>query len=297
MHRAATPRDEPTHEVVKFAPLMRQTIDWLELSHRKHCMYALFEVDVTEARRAIKAHRARTGMPLSLTAFVIACFARAVAEDTAMQALRLGRKRLVLFADVDVGNMVERDVDGTPIPVPHIIRAANTRTMDDIEREISTARRDHPEGVALASVPKWLLPLATHGLAVWLALPPVLRRALWRLVLHDPYRRKRLVGTVGVTAVSMFGHGVGWAVAPMVHPVTLAIGGLNHRPNLCQDGIGTRDILCLTLIVDHDVIDGAPTARFIRRLTRSLEHGDGLSDLGTIVSETVRARRRERAAV
>ena len=90
-------------------PLQHQGMDWLELMHRQHTMRALIEVDVTAARQAIRDYRVRTGAPLSLTAFLIACLARAIDADRAMQAYRLGRRQLVLFADVDVTTMVERE--------------------------------------------------------------------------------------------------------------------------------------------------------------------------------------------
>jgi pyruvate/2-oxoglutarate dehydrogenase complex dihydrolipoamide acyltransferase (E2) component len=37
-------------------------------------------------------------------------------------------------------------------------------------------------------------------------------------------------------------------------------------------------MLNLTIIFDHDVIDGAPAARFARRLVELIESGYGLED-------------------
>src|SRR5690349_4954100 len=137
-----------TDEVVPFLPLQRQTIDWLELNRRRHMMYGLVEVDVTGARRAIREYRARNGAPLSLTTFIIHCLARAVDADKAMQAYRLGRGWQVLFADVDVGIMVERQVDGAKIPVPYVVRAANAKSLDRIQHEIRMAQEAEPGAVA-----------------------------------------------------------------------------------------------------------------------------------------------------
>src|SRR5438132_9830444 len=69
------------YDVVPLPPLQHQMMDWLEVAHRQHTMHALIEVDVTDARQAIREYRARTGAPLSLTAFVIACLARAIDAD------------------------------------------------------------------------------------------------------------------------------------------------------------------------------------------------------------------------
>jgi pyruvate/2-oxoglutarate dehydrogenase complex dihydrolipoamide acyltransferase (E2) component len=42
--------------------------------------------------------------------------------------------------------------------------------------------------------------------------------------------------------------------------------------------IEPREILSLTVIFDHDVIDGAPAARFTRRLVELIERGYGLDE-------------------
>jgi pyruvate/2-oxoglutarate dehydrogenase complex dihydrolipoamide acyltransferase (E2) component len=42
--------------------------------------------------------------------------------------------------------------------------------------------------------------------------------------------------------------------------------------------ITIRAYLCLTLSFDHDVIDGAPAARFVSRLRELIESGYGLRE-------------------
>ena len=107
--------------VVSVPFAQRQIGDWLAIAARRHTMHALLELDVTDARRAIREERARSGGPLSFTAFVVACMARAIAEDRIMHAHPKGRGQLALFEDVDVAVVVERSVEGVRIPVPHEI--------------------------------------------------------------------------------------------------------------------------------------------------------------------------------
>jgi hypothetical protein len=269
--------NQSTDRIVSFPPLQHAIIDWLELEHRRHTMHALLDVDVTEARRAIRAYRARTGGPLSLTAYLTYCLARAVDEDRAMQAVRLGRRRLVHFAAVDVGLMVEREVQGARIPLGYVIRAANAKSPGQIQREIQMAKEEDTAAIGMRALPLWLRPLVVRGLSLWLALPAVVRRLVWAWALRNPYRRKRLMGTVGLSAVGMFGHGTGWGLAPMAHPLTLVVGGLARKPGLVGEHTEAREYLCLTLSLDHDVIDGAPAARFTERLKELIEGGAGLN--------------------
>jgi hypothetical protein len=274
----------PHDQIVAFPRLQHQAIDWMELSHRKHTMYGLIEVDLTDARRAIKRHRAHTGTPVSLTAFIIYCLARAVAADPAMQAYRLGRRRLVLFGEVDVAIMVEREMDSARIPLPYIVRAAHAKSIDQIGLELRAVQQQKPEDVAFGSIPPRLRWVLEHGLCVWLAVPTTARRLVWAWTLADPYRRKRLTGTVGLTSVGMFGRGVGWGVTPMGHSLAVVVGGLSSRPGVVGSSIEPREYLCLTLTLDHDVIDGAPAARFTTRFKELIESCAGLSDESSVAA-------------
>ena len=55
-----------------------------------------------------------------------------------------------------------------------------------------------------------------------------------------------------------------------------------------------RTTLCVTVTVDHDIVDGAPAARFGQTLTRMLEDGAGLDD--EFAAEAARQRRSRSAA-
>lgn len=261
-----------TYSTARFPLLQHQMIDWLTIAGRQHTMHALVELDVTDARRAIRDHRARTGEPLSFTGLVVASLARAIDEDKGMQAMRQGRSRLVVFDDVDVTVAVESDVEETKIPVPHIIRAANRKDAVQISRAIRSAQvTDVPYAAA-----RRLLP-------VWLVLPGFLRRFLWTRWLADPARRKRLTGTTFVTSVGMFGRGTAWGIPyGLNYPVGLTVGGIARKPGVVGtrgggDGEGerveVREYLSLTISLDHDVIDGAPAARFANRLKELIEGG------------------------
>lgn len=250
-------------QIIPLPRLQHQMIDWMALMHRQHTMHALVEVDVTAARRILRASRAAA--PASFTAFLVSSLARAVAADPRMHAYRQGRSRLVLFEDVDVGVMVEREVEGERIPVGVVIRGAERKFPAEIHREI----RDAQTGLLpWARVVRWL--------PLWLAVPAFIRRMVLAAYMRDPSRRKRLAGTVVLTSVGMFGRGSGWGVALTGHTLSLTVGGIARKPWVVRaaDGeeqVEVRDILSLTISLDHDVVDGAPAARFAARLKELIE--------------------------
>ena len=263
--------------VVPVAPAQRQIGDLLDLAARRRTMHALLELDITDARRAIREQRAETGEALSFTAFVVACLARAIDEDKMLHAHRKGRRELVLFDDVDVTVLVERTVEGRKIPVPHIVRAANRKSAAQISREIS--------GAVVGAVP---YARARRWLPLWLLVPGVIRRAVLSRVLADPRRRRRLSGTTCVSAVGMFGHGTAWGIPQALnYTLGLTVGGIARKPGLVKvdagERIEPREFLSLTLSIDHEIVEGAPAARFTNRLKELLESGAILAEPATAI--------------
>jgi len=51
------------------------------------------------------------------------------------------------------------------------------------------------------------------------------------------------------------------------------VGGISQKPGVKDGEILVRDILNLTISFDHDIIDGAPAARFANTLTGIIENG------------------------
>jgi hypothetical protein len=206
-------------------------INMLDLEGPKHCMYGLLELDVTVARQFIAEHKARTGETLSFTGFLTCCLARAVDEDKAVQTYLKGRKQFVLFDDVDVGLMVERKIGEKSALMGHVIRGANHKTYREIHQEIRSVQ----------STP---VPLS-RGMPTWfrsaMLLPWPLSRlfnVLLRMVMRrDPTIPASMAGTVGITAVGMFGEGLsGWGIFSVTQVLGLVVGVLRGSQPLWRAG-------------------------------------------------------------
>lgn len=255
-----------TYQALPF-PMERQvTVQGGRLASRKHTIHALIEADVTEPRCMIRTHKERTGATLSFTAFIIACLAKAIDEHKKMHAYRDWRNRLIIFDEVDVNTMVEAEADGRKRVIPHWVRGANKRTLKDIHDEIR-ATQSKPEQTREFGV-KWLGLLPTFAWDIF----------FW-FIFKNPHSLKKSFGTVGMTSVGMFGKGSGWAIPFGVHTLDVALGGIAEKPGVVDGRIEVREYLCLTLCFDHDVIDGAPAARFTQRFKELIESAYGLNDL------------------
>jgi pyruvate/2-oxoglutarate dehydrogenase complex dihydrolipoamide acyltransferase (E2) component len=259
----------------RFEAVMLRSIQRMPMIH------GLLEVDVTRARAHLREHKAKTGETLSFTAFIIACLAKAIDENKAVQAYRKGRHQLILFEDVDVNTQIERDQAGQKTAIPYTVRAANRKTFREIHYEIRAAQG---EDMAQAAV--------GMGFQALQFLPTVLFRigwwVLWKIGRTHPQMWTKYMGTGGITAVGMFGKGAGWGIPLTGHTLYVTLGGIAEKPGVVSGQIALREYLSLTLSFDHRIVDGAPAARFTGRLKDLIESGYGL-DNSTAESEQVGA--------
>jgi hypothetical protein len=63
-----------------------------------------------------------------------------------------------------------------------------------------------------------------------------------------------------------------------MHSLDLIVGSIAQKPAVVEGRIEPREMLNLTVAFDHDVVDGAPAARFVRRLFEVIECGYGLAE-------------------
>ncbi|NUR97999.1 MAG: dehydrogenase [Kribbellaceae bacterium] len=267
---------------VRAVPWVRQlVIDTGRAARRRHAIHGLFEVDVTSARAALR----RDDAMQYFTAFVIHGIAAAVAAEPSIHAYRDLRGREVVFDQVDIGLPIEVDVDGAPFAFTHVLRDAGRRTVQELYDEIHAVKSDPHLSPSVRKEP-WV-----HA---YLLLPGFVRVALLGALHRLPRAQRSLAGTVGVTAVGMFGAGAGWGIGFQLHTLSVVVGGLARRPIFFQGVLVEREFLQLTVSVDHDVVDGAPAARFVHHLRDQLKSGDSIHLAGT-ANEQAAAHRHDRS--
>jgi pyruvate/2-oxoglutarate dehydrogenase complex dihydrolipoamide acyltransferase (E2) component len=255
------------YETVPFPRMRHLVIDVLCAAHRKHMVHGLIEVDVTRARQHIREQEVSTGEQLSFTAFVATCLCKAVDMNKYLHALRNWRGQLVLFDEVDVNTMIEVECGGRKQPVGHIFRAVNKRTYRDINDEMQTAQAVEGRGEGGTTLRKFA------------SLPRFMRAPFYWLRDKNPRFAKQYAGTVALTSIGMFGEGGGWGIPLTSHTLCVTLGGIAEKPGVVDGRIEIREYLSVTFSFDHDIIDGAPAARFAERFKGLIERGYGLMEL------------------
>ncbi|TAH50460.1 MAG: dehydrogenase, partial [Chloroflexota bacterium] len=154
------------------------------IAARRHTVYGMIEVDVTEPRRVLQEYQARTGETLSFTAFIIACLGKALDENKMMHAYRDWRNRLIVFDQVDVNTIIEIEMDGRKVTLPHFLRAVNQRSVRELHTELRAAQRN-PEQTR------------EFGARWFARLPQFVRDIFYWAVYKNPHLLKKTFCTVG----------------------------------------------------------------------------------------------------
>jgi pyruvate/2-oxoglutarate dehydrogenase complex dihydrolipoamide acyltransferase (E2) component len=247
----------------------KQIFDMGRLSRTRHHVTALLEVDVTDAWEANRA-QPRDDARVSFFAWLLKTVADCITEHPQAAAFNLAhRRRVMVFNDVGICTPLEKEVNGSLVPLVYTIHAAQSKSALDIQRELQAAQAQpvtHESDYILGDVPLGRL---TRG---FLLLPGWLRAWLMKVVLLEhPAFMHRLSGNVFAATVGMASHSSFWTIPSSIHPLSLGIGSVNPQPRVHKGEIKVRQVLHLSVVVDHDAIDGAPAARFIDALVQWLE--------------------------
>jgi pyruvate/2-oxoglutarate dehydrogenase complex dihydrolipoamide acyltransferase (E2) component len=240
-------------------------VDGGKMGLQKHTVHGLVEFDITESRKLIRQHRSQTGEAVSFSAYFLSCLGKAIEQDKGMHAYRNGRRQLILFDDVDVNMLFEVEVNGQKTIRPHILRGINRRSIREINAEIQAFQQGHASYRESKFI-EWFV-----------RLPDFIRRLFLWVLFKNPQLIKDYYGTVLVTSLGMFGTGTGWGIPVSNHSLQITLGGIGEKPGVVDHRVEVRKYMSATISFDHDVIDGAPAARFIHRLKKLVESGGGLS--------------------
>ncbi|NHJ85305.1 MAG: 2-oxo acid dehydrogenase subunit E2 [Asgard group archaeon] len=266
-------KDHGSYSITHFTKMRRMIQDACTMAKYYNHIYGIFEIDVTDAKSIIADHKEKTGEQLSFTAWVIKCIAQAISEYKFIQAFQWRRNTIVTFDDVDIKCMVEKDYHGHKTPIAYIVRKANEKSFMDIHNEIRQAQKFDKDQSKKEQKQK-------NTQQLLMSVPKTLRRGIvWRMIMTNPFRVKKNLGTCGVTSMGMYGKSIiGWAIPKTPHSTTFAIGAIIKRPVVIDDEIKIREVLHMTAEFNHDFVDGAPGVRFVAYLTELMQSAYGLEE-------------------
>jgi pyruvate/2-oxoglutarate dehydrogenase complex dihydrolipoamide acyltransferase (E2) component len=251
--------------------------DYNAVASSLHKVYGLIEVDITDSLAKIEEIKEKQNYKVSMTAFTAKCLGITCQVNRPLNTFRKGRK-LIVFDEVDVSVIIEITTKtGKKIPYNYVIRNADKKSVRTITDEI----RSYQDKVIAER--EQLSRGQTKYTSLYTLLPRFFRKWVIRKMITNPYRLKKLAGTVGLTSMGMFIKGQGgWLIPFRDKTLNVSTGGIKNHLVLRDGKIEERQLLCTAFMVDHDIIDGAPGARFISHISELMGQTTYLDDLDKI---------------
>ena len=238
----------------------RAVIASATVTKEKNAIHCIAEVDITEPRRIIREHFTRTGEKLSLTAYLVTCLAHVVKKHPEVNSFHKGRNQIILD-DVSINVLIEREINGERVPEPLGINKAQLKTYRQIHSEIREAQKTSGKNLGSLTGMTWIR-----------FIPDFLLRTFIRIADRNIKMAKRY-GKICVTAVGMFNKDAVWFIPHGTATVLVTVGGISEKVVLADDKPVAKEYLCLTISFDHNIIDGAPAARFVKDYTETIKSG------------------------
>jgi pyruvate/2-oxoglutarate dehydrogenase complex dihydrolipoamide acyltransferase (E2) component len=231
-------------------------VDTGHIASKRHIIHGLVEIDVTGIRDYIRNQKESSEGSLSFTGYIAKCLADTIAssEDHAMaHAYRnFWGNQLIIPEHVHVVTLIETKRNG--VALPHVIREADMKSWQEISDEIRSVQNEPRMSKQNGRVNKM-----AGSLPAWI------RRLTFRILTSRPKWIIETMGTTAVSSIGMFGDGAGWGIGYLpFHTMGIFVGGIERKPVFVDGGdkIEAREFVSITLSFDHDIVHGAPAARF-----------------------------------
>jgi pyruvate/2-oxoglutarate dehydrogenase complex dihydrolipoamide acyltransferase (E2) component len=247
----------------KIDGLRKLSIYGFQITENSHNFYALLEFDITNLRKYLREKRLE-GNSGSLFAFMLKAIGRCLSLFPDFNSM-INLKRVTTFEDVDISVPIEMTNGNEVFNKQLVIRDINSKTINEIDTEINESKKSNNyEKSYIKSPLKY---------KIITLLPNFIIRHLFNLVINNHKKVKELSGTAFVTSVSMFSNVPGFIIPYIGKPksCSFAIGSVYKKPVVKDSKIVIREIINITAIFNHDMIDGAPAARFINQLRKYIE--------------------------
>jgi pyruvate/2-oxoglutarate dehydrogenase complex dihydrolipoamide acyltransferase (E2) component len=236
------------------------------VTKEKNTIHSMAEVDIFIPRLLIKEYYNKTGTKLSFTAYIVSCLAKTISKYPQFNSF-IKRRKLVLLDDIIISVLIEREIAGENVPEPIGLVQAQKKNFLQIHEEIRKVQKEKYSQLENLSGKKWLN-----------LIPNSILKLLVRIADKNMNMAKKY-GKIAVTAIGMHCKEPIWFIPHGSATVLLTIGSINKKVIELDNQFVSREHLCLTVSFDHNIIDGAPAARFMNDLINEIKSGVNIENL------------------
>lgn len=230
------------------------------VTRRRNTIHCITEIDITVIRNLLKEHFEKTGEKLSLTAYLVTCLARTLKDHPNLNSFLKGHRQILLHG-CTVSVLIERESEGELVPEPLAIHNAGEKSYRQINDEIRAAQQLPPSKLGSLTGNFWFR-----------LIPSFLLRTFITLADRNISMAKRY-GKVAVTAVGMHGNSTSWFIPHGSATVLVTVGSICEKKEWTDGAEQVHEYLCITASFDHNIVDGAPAARFVKQFSELIKEG------------------------
>ena len=238
----------------------RAVIASASVTSRKNTIHCFGEPDISRPRQLIREYERLSGQRLSFTAYVVTCLAQTIKKHPHLNSF-VSRRHIIHLPSVTVSVLIEREIDGAAVPEPLAIENCENKSHVEVHDAIRHAQENKDNRLGGLSDNRWIR-----------LIPTALLKAFVRIADKNARMGVRY-GKVAVTAVGMFSKEAIWFVPHGSPTVLVSVGSITDKVIEVNGKTEQREHLCITVSFDHDIVDGAPAARFMSDFLEEIKSG------------------------
>ncbi|PLX17497.1 MAG: hypothetical protein C0599_13585 [Salinivirgaceae bacterium] len=217
---------------------------------------ALFEMDLTEIRKAIK-ERQHKGNNISTSAWIVKLFTSAISDQVLHQYPKT----------IHYDMWLEKRISNNFFAVPITVSDANNKSIEELSMQI---------GIAKGTITKERGLLKLKNQKSWLnqliSLPHFLRKKAWRFFLKNPHKVFSKVGNSAFSYISTTGIYKDTKDTLDNHHIQMAIGTMFQKQRFIDYELKTRDIVPVSIQIDKRWLGNQDLDFFLKDISRHINN-------------------------
>ncbi|MBN1697270.1 MAG: 2-oxo acid dehydrogenase subunit E2 [Spirochaetales bacterium] len=258
-------KEKLSYRIDKLSFLRKMVRASAAVTKQKNAIHFFTEIDVSLPLGILEKYKQEKGEKLSFTGYLAKSFSNVMLKNPGFNSFLSGNKH-VFLDEIIISILVERKIGEDYIPEPMVLRDVGAKTVYQINTEIRNAQKiaEGKEGFGNLTNSR-----------VFRFIPGFLLKTFVKLA-DKNIKMGINYGKLCITSVGMFSKNPIWVIPHGTATVLLSVGSIIEKTgvknNKCK-------YLCLTASFDHDIIDGAPAARFMNDLIEEIKSGECIKDI------------------
>lgn len=238
------------------------------VTRQRNAILFFSEIDVSAPLEIIENYKINHGIKLSFTGYLAKSFSNVIEKYPDFNSFISGNKH-VFLKEVIISILVERKIGQDHVPEPMVLKDVSGKSIIDINTEIREAQKVASQQEKFGNL--------NHFPAIRF-IPGFLLKLFIKLADRNISMGIKY-GKLAITSVGMFSKNQIWVIPHGSATVLLSVGSIIDREVIHEGKIESKKYLCLTVSFDHDIIDGAPAARFMNDLIEEIKSGKCLGEI------------------